>query len=74
MKIASNGTLQWTKTFGGVGDDYGSAVIQTNDGGYAVTARINSFGSGGFDFYLEKTDGNGANVLYNRIGHLSLVR
>jgi len=41
------------------GDDQGHAVVQTNDGGYAVAGRTSSFGAGGNDLFLIKTDNLG---------------
>lgn len=35
LKLSTNGTLEWEKTYGTVGDDFGRSVIKTNDGGYA---------------------------------------
>lgn len=35
-KLAGNGTLQWTQTFGKSGDT-GKDVVQTNDGGYILS-------------------------------------
>jgi hypothetical protein len=49
----------WTRTFGGVGLDIGWKVLQTEDGGYAILGLTNSFGAGGYDIYLIKTDANG---------------
>ncbi|MFW9856190.1 MAG: hypothetical protein ACFFFG_14155 [Candidatus Thorarchaeota archaeon] len=54
----------WEKTYGGSADDWGSTVIHTSDGGFAVFGTTNSFGEGGQDFWLIKTDANGA-VLWN---------
>jgi len=49
----------WTKTFGGVSSDVGNSVIETNDGGFIIAATTNSFGAGGQDIWLIKTDENG---------------
>jgi len=60
VKTASDGNLQWEKTYGGWGYDYGQSVRQTNDGGYIIGGYTNSFTTNGFnDFYLLKTDSNG---------------
>ncbi|MBI3500292.1 MAG: T9SS type A sorting domain-containing protein [Bacteroidetes bacterium] len=58
VKAASDGTLQWSKTFGGTGDDVGSSVQETNDGGYIIIGETNSF-SAGNNIYLIKTYSNG---------------
>ena len=42
LKFSSSGTLEWQKTYGGSGDDRGQAVIQTADGGYAITGYAQS--------------------------------
>ncbi|WP_340075928.1 hypothetical protein [Leptobacterium sp. I13] len=37
LKLDNDGNIQWNKTYGGSGDDIGQDIIQTIDGGYAVT-------------------------------------
>ena len=59
IKTDANGVDQWNKTFGGSDNDEISSVQQTTDGGYVITGGTYSFGNGGSDIYLIKTDGNG---------------
>lgn len=42
VKTDATGTIQWQKTLGGSGDDYGYAIQQTTDGGYIVTGETYS--------------------------------
>jgi DNA replication initiation complex subunit (GINS family) len=59
VKLDANGNLQWTKTIGGPGEEMGLSLIQTSDGGYAITGFTQSFGAGELDVYLVKLDANG---------------
>jgi hypothetical protein len=59
VKLDANGNLQWTKTIGGESDEWGTSLIQTSDGGYAITGLTKSFGAGNWDVYVVKLDANG---------------
>jgi len=59
VKLNKNGDISWSKTYGGTNSEYGNSVIQTIDNGYIITGWTSSFGSGGEDAFLIKTDANG---------------
>jgi Secretion system C-terminal sorting domain/Domain of unknown function (DUF5122) beta-propeller len=60
VKTQADGAIEWTRTYGGPGDEVDCSVEQTADGGYIIASRTNSFGAGGADVYLVKTDPSGA--------------
>ena len=59
VKTDVNGNMQWRRTYGGTGDDRGYDLIQAGDGGYALVGYTDSFGAGGYDFWLVKTNATG---------------
>jgi hypothetical protein len=59
IKTNSNGELEWNKTYGGPENDIGWSVQVTSDSGYIITGITDSYGFGGSDVYLVKTDSNG---------------
>ncbi len=65
IKTDSLGNAQFMKTYGGSNIDRGYAVLQLKDSGYAVAGYTNSFGNGGYDGYLIRTDKNG-DVLWTK--------
>lgn len=48
LKLDADGNLEWNKTYGGSKDDRGQSLVQTADGGYALTG------------YAESDDGDGS--------------
>lgn len=52
-------TIMWSKTYGGSQDDYGYSIQQTGDGGYIIVGTTHSFGAGGCDMWLLRTDSLG---------------
>jgi hypothetical protein len=63
IKTNSSGDMLWNQTYGGIREDFGYAVIQTSDGGYAIAGRYESGGNA--DGWLIKTDSTG-NILWNK--------
>ena len=59
IKTDSQGQEEWSQTFGGAGDDRAYSLEITQDGGYIISGSTNSFGSGGNDVWLIKTDSQG---------------
>ena len=65
IKIDGSGSVDWDKTFGGITDNYGFSVLQTFDGGYALTGSIGILGDGDInhsDIWLIKTDPEGNTI------------
>jgi predicted secreted protein len=65
IKTDAVGNLVWSKTYGGTGREDNSYIVQTSDQGYAIIGRTNSFGAGGNDIWLVRTDGAG-NMQWNK--------
>jgi len=59
IRTDGDGTVLWERTFGGPLRERGAAVHQTSDGGYIVAGDTRSFGDGGGDAWLLRTDASG---------------
>jgi hypothetical protein len=65
LKLDYSGSVIWDKTYGGSGNDMGSSVQQTTDGGYIITGETESYGMGKNDVWLIRTDEQG-NMLWDK--------
>ena len=65
IKIDSLGDTLWTKTYGGINDNWINNFIETSNGGYILAGGTNSFGAGGYDIWLIKIDSLG-NLIWNK--------
>jgi len=64
LKVNSDGTVAWQKTYGGTKEEEARSIQQTRDGGYIVAGYTQSFGAGGNDFWILKLDSDGR-ILFN---------
>lgn len=71
MKFDTEGTVLWSKTYGGSGEDIGHKVIETSDGGFALVGYSQSSdgdasaNQGLHDNWLLKLDNQG-NILWEK--------
>lgn len=71
LKLDLEGSILWSKTYGGSGEDVGQKVIQTSDGGFAIVGYSKSDdidasnNEGQHDNWILKLDSNG-NILWEK--------
>lgn len=65
MKLDSLGNFLWTKTYGGTNIEGAKQVLENTDGTMMLIGHTNSFGNGGYDIYLVKTDSDG-NLIWEK--------
>ena len=68
IKTNADGDTIWTRTYGGTNQDAGSFVQEIDDEGYIIAGYTKSFGAGGYDVYLIKTDANGITLWTSTYG------
>ena len=70
IKLDAAGNVVWDQTYGGaVGlSDKGYSVRQTSDGGYVVCGSTETYGQGGDDVYVIKTNSSGGLLWTRTIG------
>lgn len=59
IKTDEDGDEQWSRSYGGLGDDKGYEIVQAGDGTYAIVGQTSSTGNGEEDVLLIKTDSYG---------------
>ena len=59
IKTDANGNQLWYQTYGGLNDDLGRCVQQTEDGGYIIVGDTYTYGGPDLDVCLIKTDAAG---------------
>ncbi|MFO7651824.1 MAG: hypothetical protein R6X13_10860 [bacterium] len=76
IKTDAQGNPTWMRTYGGTGADEGRSVRQTADGGYIIAGSTRSFGVGGSDIYIIKTDsaGTSENAVLSKVRRAGQTR
>jgi hypothetical protein len=72
VRTDSLGVTLWSKTYGGVWNDYGSSIQETQDGGYVIVGTTVSFGIGNGDVYVVRTDSQGDSLWTKTYGGLGV--
>lgn len=62
LKTDSLGIPKWQKTFGGINIDQAFSIRETTDSGFVIAGYTNSFGHGGYDMYVIKTNKYGNTI------------
>ena|GEM_PF-2969220 len=68
FRLESDGELRWSKTYGGAKGDEAKAIIQTSDGGFAITGFSYSFSRGASDIWVLRLDGRGTELWQKNLG------
>lgn len=70
LKLNSDGTVEWQKSYSGMDYDRAFSIQQTNDGGYTVAGETESFGTGRFDAWVLKLNPDGTPAWQKTYGGL----
>jgi len=68
LKLKSDGTVEWQKSYGGNSDQQAESICRTSDGGYLVAAATDSFGQGKGDIWAIKLSSDGTVVWQKTYG------
>jgi len=75
VKMSANGTVLWTKVYGGTEDEIATGITKTTDGGYVLSGYSRSDNcfsgsNGGFhDYYMLKVDAQGNEMWCQNFGY-----
>ncbi|RMG21978.1 MAG: hypothetical protein D6732_26430, partial [Methanobacteriota archaeon] len=62
IRTDAGGDTLWTKTYGGIYEDYSYSVIEASSAGFLIAGETESFGKGYYDVFLIRTDAGGNTV------------
>jgi hypothetical protein len=68
VKTDALGEKEWEKWYGDTGAEEGRDAIVTADSGYVIVGTTTSFGAGGHDFYIVKTNSAGDTLWTRAVG------
>ncbi|MBN2543226.1 hypothetical protein JXI42_10210 [bacterium] len=63
VKCSSIGTVEWSKTIGGLHDDNCISLIRTSDDGFVAAGQTESYGAGYMDIFLVKFNPDGSSCI-----------
>lgn len=72
VRTDAYGNTVWTKSIGGTQFDFANMVKPTSDGGFIIAGLTNSYGAGGNDGYLVKTNSQGVTQWQQTYGDTGL--
>lgn len=70
IKLDSLGEFLWSKNYGGSEADWGRRVLNWNDSIFFIAGFSNSLGTGSYNFYLNKIDKYGTQILEKQYDHI----
>jgi len=68
VRVDADGDSLWSRTYGGGNSDWCHALQQTDDGGFLLAATTYSYGAGGDDVWVIKTDADGDSLWSRTFG------
>ena len=68
VKMNSSGTIQWSKYWGGTGKERAQDIVQTADGGYAISGYTTSAPAAYYDAFIVRFNSSGDTLWSKRYG------